>query len=221
MLLQDVSKIHTISPDLKGSVLKSMNRLKIIQKLIDINNAKSYLEIGVNKGHVINNIQVDYKIGVDPDNSSKATIFTTSDDFFINNKEKFDIIFIDGLHHAEQVEKDIINSLLVLNDGGYVICHDMLPTNKETQMVPRMQFNWTGDCWKAWVKLRSYRSDLKMFVVDADYGCGIVQYGKQELINISNKELSYENFLENKFEWMNIIDIETFKKLVKQRNIFI
>jgi hypothetical protein len=39
----------------------------------------------------------------------------TSDEFFEINKSTYDIIFIDGLHIDEQVERDIINGLKILN----------------------------------------------------------------------------------------------------------
>ena len=43
----------------------------------------------------------------------------TSDDFFLSNKDKFDVIFIDGLHIYEQVRKDVVNSINAINDGGW------------------------------------------------------------------------------------------------------
>ena len=51
----------------------------------------------------------------------------TSDEFFSQNKETFDLIFIDGLHIHEQVLKDIDNSLNVLNENGVILLHDCLP----------------------------------------------------------------------------------------------
>ena len=99
----------------------------------------------------------------------------TSDDFFKQNNENFDVIFIDGLHEYGQVYRDIQNSLKFLNDGGYIICHDMSPNNEIIQRYPQTHpGEWTGDCWKAWVKLKSEKSDLQMFVVDSDYGCGVI-----------------------------------------------
>lgn len=186
-----------------------MNRLDIINHLASINNAKWYLEIGVEKGKVFKNVTIPNKIGVDPDPNSKATIIQTSDDFFKENTKTFDIIFIDGLHHAQQVEQDIVNSLEVLNADGYIICHDMLPTNKKIQTVPRISGEWTGDCWKAWVRLRQHRKDLYMTVVDTDYGCGIIKKGKQSTINIIS-DITFENFQVHKKYWMNIISKNTF-----------
>lgn len=48
----------------------------------------------------------------------------TSDEYFTNNNEKFDIIYIDGWHEAPQVYKDINNSWDRLNLNGIIICDD-------------------------------------------------------------------------------------------------
>ena len=192
-----------------------MKRSKIINMYIEKYDYKSYLEIGISNGKNFKSINCDSKIGVDPCAyfKSRDILEKTSDEFFANNKLKFDIIFIDGLHHSGQVYRDIKNSLNVLNDGGAIICHDMNPTREEIQIVPRISRTWTGDCWKAWVLLRSERKDLEMFVVDTDYGCGIIRTGEQELIELNDK-LTYENLDANRKEWLNLISIENFKEKI-------
>lgn len=191
-----------------------MKRHEIIQFLIDHYQYSSYVEIGVERGSNFSMIKCETKIGVDPNpikNGQNLTDFKmTSDEFFNINSNKYDIFFIDGLHHADQVYKDIKNSLSFLKENGTIVCHDMLPSNENEQIVPRKQSRWTGDCWKAWVKLRSEEKDLKMFVVNTDYGCGIIRKGNQELISIK-EEINYENFLINKNKWMNIVCIEDWK----------
>jgi len=52
-----------------------------------------------------------------------------SDDFFINNKEYFDIIYVDGSHEAFQVDKDINNAWKFLNNNGIMICDDFFYQN--------------------------------------------------------------------------------------------
>ena len=134
----------------------------------------------------------------------------TSDEFFLQNQEKFDVIFIDGLHEAYQVEKDINNSLEALNDNGFIMCHDMSPKSEAMQRVPRTEVGWTGDCWKAWVKVRSTNPNVKMFVVNTDFGCGVIQKGSQELLDLNNLDLTYENLNKHRKEWLNLISIEEF-----------
>ena len=116
-----------------------MNRTNIINHLAHKISAKKYLEIGVRKhSENFDKINIEYKVGVDPCFEAfdrEPTFKLTSDDFFAKNKETFDIIFIDGLHEAKQVELDILNSLQILSEGGFIVCHDMNPTTYERQLL--------------------------------------------------------------------------------------
>lgn len=191
-----------------------MNRIEIINGLIKKNGYKSYLEIGVQAGHCFSQIECENKIGVDPDKSSAATVYLSSDDFFEVNEDKFDIIFIDGLHHSEQVKNDIENSLRFLNKGGTIVMHDCLPTTKRMQEIPlQEQVEWTGDTWKAYLHYRS-NPNLTMAVVNVDWGCGIITKGSQEpFIWQYDYEPTYEGFQADKKQWMNIITPERFKEI--------
>lgn len=186
-----------------------MNRIEIINGLIAKNNYKSYLEIGVQAGHCFSAINCENKTGVDPDPASAATVISTSDLYFKGSIKKYDIIFIDGLHHSDQVKKDIDNSLKALKKGGTIVMHDCLPTSKRMQEIPLQEQNeWTGDTWKAFLKLRE-NHDLEMCVVNCDWGCGIIRMGVQEPFMVVNP--TYEGFVLNKNSWMNIISPEQFK----------
>jgi hypothetical protein len=50
----------------------------------------------------------------------------TSNDFFLTNNNKFDFIYVDGDHNADQVYLDILNSWRVLNKGGYLLLDDYM-----------------------------------------------------------------------------------------------
>jgi predicted O-methyltransferase YrrM len=103
-------------------------RFDIINFLIKKIGAKRYLEIGVEDGDSINAIQCEKKHGVDPA-SKNATHRIESDEFFamLAPSVKYDVVFVDGLHVADQAERDIVNSLEHLNDGGYIVVHDCNP----------------------------------------------------------------------------------------------
>ena len=89
---------------------------------------------------------MERKVGVDP--YSGGNFRGTSDEFFSKNNEKFDCIFIDGLHEYEQVCRDISNSLKILNKNGIILLHDCLPSTINQQAVPRYKAVWNGDVWK-------------------------------------------------------------------------
>ena len=187
-----------------------MNRTKIINSIINKYQYKTYLEIGCAGNRNFKRIKLEDKIGVDPRRG--GTIRKTSDDFFKDNNKIFDIIFIDGLHHSDQVYRDIINSLNFLKINGTIVVHDCNPVDHRAQIIPRPsnQKQWNGDVWKAWAKLRCERDDLEMFVIDADHGCGIIRIGKQEKLN---KIISdFHEFELNKSEILNLKTIEYFTK---------
>lgn len=61
------------------------------------------------------------------ENTDKSIEFfnMNSSVFFETNKEKFDIIFIDGDHSYEGVKSDYLNALNFINDDGYIVLHDI------------------------------------------------------------------------------------------------
>jgi len=192
-------------------------RTQIINILIDKIGAEHYLEIGLGDAYNFNSVSCKNKVSVDPcisddSRNSNPTFKMTSDEFFAQNNQNFDVIFIDGLHHADQVEKDINNSLRFLKKNGYIVCHDISPTSEAMQIVPQAQKEWTGDCWRAWVKIRSTNPNVYMFVVNADMGCGIIQKGSQSLLRLSMEcsELTYEHLNVNRKLWLNLVSIDDF-----------
>ena len=196
--------------------IAGMNRVDIISALAKRIDAQDYLEIGTAYGRVFNAISCKNKVSVDPcttDRSDeyKPTYQMTSDEFFAQNDHIFDLVFIDGLHEAGQIERDINNALKFLKPGGFIVCHDMSPHTESMQAVPRIQPEWTGDGWKAWVKIRSTNPNLEMFVVDTDYGCGVITQGSQTVLDLKGLEVSYKNFDKNREEWLNLISPEDFE----------
>ena len=85
----------------------SIHRKEIINTIIKSKNFKNYLEIGCDQNELFLEVQIKNKIGVDPNDGGTHRI--TSDVFFKKNKDKFDLIFIDGLHIYSQTLKDINN----------------------------------------------------------------------------------------------------------------
>ena len=196
-------------------------RTDLLNHLINKRNYKKYLEIGVrdaNKGN-FNNIKIDYKIGVDPEPRTRQSniVELTSDDFFKVNKEKYDIIFIDGLHLEEQVDKDIVNSLDALNENGIVLLHDCNPPTEFRQRdnyeVNGKFPSWNGTVWKSIAKVRMTRTDLKVQVVDTDWGVGIIEKSENQELYPETTDLNYKFLDTNRKELLNIIDTDTFFKM--------
>ncbi len=184
-----------------------MTRADIINYFVIKYKMEKYLEIGVQNSWCINQIKCPFKDSVDPDKDTKANYHMTSDDFFKKNTNLYNLIFIDGLHEAEQVFRDIGNALNSLEDDGVVIIHDCLPPNEDSQKVPRETKIWVGDVWKAILRYRQ-STDLEVRVVNTDYGVGIIRKGKQTVLEKITED--YNEFDKDRERLLNLISIKEF-----------
>jgi len=189
-----------------------MDRIKLINYLISRYRFKSYLEIGCEYNECFNQIKCDSKVGVDPERG--GTHRMTSDRFFeLNNKNmKFDIVFIDGLHHCEQVVRDISNSLGCLTPDGIIVLHDCNPTSRELEAVPRPEPHtwWNGDVWKAIVFFRQVMS-LDTVVGDFDFGCAIIRRHPNTAPLYSDiwySNMTYDHLETFRQPWLRLASIE-------------
>lgn len=192
-----------------------INKIELINKLVDKFNFKNYLEIGVAAGDNFRGVVCDNKVGVDPDPNSAATHIMSSDEYFntLPSDVKFDIVLIDGLHLYEQCYKDITNALNHLSPNGIIICHDMNPLeemyNTRVYNVPL----WNGDVWKSFVKIRNERNDVYTTMIeDCDFGLGVITWGNQEPITLDKPvdRLLYNDFKTNKAYLMNTTTLDKF-----------
>ena len=188
-------------------------RWDLIEYLIKKNNYTNYLEIGCDQNQLFSKVIIDNKIGVDP--VSGGNIRKTSDDFFKENNDKFDIVFIDGLHTYEQVKKDILNSVNCLNVNGIILVHDCMPDSLGKQAVPRYKMQWNGDVWKAIVDLRQ-TEDLDIYTCEMDQGIGIITKKKDSSLLSLNKpmhKIKFKDYFDNYKEYMRVISLAELKKI--------
>lgn len=178
-----------------------MHRWDILNRLISAFGFRRYLEIGIADGYCFERVWCEQKVGVDPAPTGEMPhhpniVLQTSDDFFATySGPPFDLVFIDGLHLADQVRRDIENSFRLLSPEGVVVCHDMNPMLEEHQVVPQLQTEWTGDAWKALCNLRAARPDLDVFTLNTDWGCAIISRRLPRPPEFGPSELTWE-FLE-------------------------
>jgi hypothetical protein len=199
-----------------------MTRTEIINTLIRSKHYRSYLEIGVGDGANFNGVIAPDKTGVDPDPVTPATIRANSDRFFAENGRGFDLIFIDGLHEREQVTRDIDNSLKYLRVGGTIILHDCNPPDEKVQLMPKPNDTspWTGDVWKAIAGLRMHRPNLSVYVIDTDWGCGVVSPGSQRLFPSHPIESLTYKFLEiHRQSLLNLVSPDVWYSIVRSSTV--
>ncbi|MGH2622042.1 MAG: class I SAM-dependent methyltransferase [Sphingobacterium sp.] len=188
-----------------------MNKEQIINELIEENGYTRYLEIGYFTGDSYRKVECANKAAVDPaiketEPHAPNLHSMTSDEFFAKNEGVFDIVLIDGLHHADQVRKDVINASKCLSPNGCIVLHDVNPATKDEQIVPRKQRVWTGNCWRTFVGFRQKYPDTEAFAYPFDHGVGvIIPAGKKFRAHFENKEMSYEEFDTNRKTLLGLI----------------
>jgi hypothetical protein len=192
-----------------------------------------YLEIGVEYGYTYSNTHFIDKTGVDPDpkcsypNIEKCL----SDEFFEKNekdlgkeKDKYDVIFIDGMHHSENVLRDFNNSVNVLSKGGFLFLDDILPLNYNEQLkIPRLHHyengilkygeEWTGDVWKfVYHLLTKYSGNINFgYFYNINYR-GVLFINIKEYFQIPEtdeniSEINSYNYFENYNNYLELLSL--------------
>ena len=182
-----------------------MTRIEIIRRSLAAVGGRRYLEIGVKEGICFRAIDAETKVAVDPRfafrpplrgrlrtalrrTSGELYFPTTSDSFFARHGSRlapFDVVFVDGLHTAEQAHRDIVNALELLGADGIVVVHDCnpqsaaaaAPTLVEAARTDGFVGDWNGDVYRAIIRLRT-RDDLVTSVLDTDQGVALVRWGR-------------------------------------------
>jgi len=184
-------------------------RWDLINEIIKKQKFIDYLEIGCFDNDCFSKININNKTGVDP--IKGGTIKKTSDEFFKTNSNKFDIIFIDGLHEYDQVKRDILNSIKFLNKGGVILCHDSLPAEYSEQTVPYTFGLWVGDVWKAISEFRNSQ-DLDICVCAIDHGVSVIKIRENsnpyKSLDFNLKKLNYKFYYKHHNQLMNIKEFE-------------
>lgn len=188
------------------------NRTTLINYLIKTHHYISYLEIGVSNSYYnLAHIKCPIKIGIDP-NCENVTFQLTSDEAFqYISPNTFDIIFIDGLHQEQQVDRDIENSLRVLKKDGIIVLHDCHPAKPihALEINPGHGADWNGTVYKSMIKFHQLNPDCS-FVINFDHGCGII-YPKLAktpiLFNNQPLDISWDTFDNNRTKLLNLKNI--------------
>lgn len=214
---------------------KQPRRTAIINQLIRSLGKQDvhYLEIGVrNPADNFDGVQASHKYSVDPSvefKSNPVMFQMTSDAFFgklragelLTPQMKFDVIFIDGLHLAEQVERDTHHALACLAEGGFVVLHDC---NPPTQWHAREAFHceltpagvqWNGTTWKAYFKARGLPG-VQSCCIDSDWGvavlCRHLPLGTGD--SSGNPFYEFQVMADHRQEHLNLMSYEAFCKLL-------
>jgi hypothetical protein len=213
---------------------KKPTRTELINYILSKRNDKTtYLEIGVrNPNDNFNHIKASEKYSVDPGvefTENPVDFQLTSDAFFhqldqgkvLDPSIRFDVVFIDGLHLAAQVDRDISNALRYLKEDGFIVMHDCNPPTEwharesyEYHHTPAKQM-WNGTTWKAFVRWRTIDA-VSACCVDTDWGLGVISkscdFGPN--LSLGNPYFEYKDLQVDRKNYLNLLSFDQFKSKI-------
>ncbi|WP_158621668.1 class I SAM-dependent methyltransferase [Corallococcus aberystwythensis] len=199
-------------------------RTDILNALIARYGFSRYLEIGIGDPvHNFERIVAALKHSVDP--APGATYRMGSDAFFASAppEQRYDLIFIDGLHEEEQVLRDIEGALARLTPEGAVVLHDTNPPTEWHQRPPEEYASgteWNGTVWRAVVRFRLNHPEVPLYTVDTDWGCTVIRPADgpaQPLSGVSANDLTWAQLDLHRDQWLNLLPLSSFQKQVMLR----
>ena len=196
-----------------------MNKTELINYLADHRKYKRYLEIGMHaEEDNFKHVRCAHKV--------RITSGVTGNDEEINDTRleqtgnKFDVIFIDGIHTEAQVLNDIDLALKYIDAGGTIIIHDCLPPDAWHQRELAEYHpgeNWNGTTWKA--VLRVFNQTIhKCSIIDTDWGCGIIDTSSRQAP--INRDLPGTLDYERHYKWLLTYKISVAAFIRDQIKVF-
>jgi hypothetical protein len=177
-----------------------MTRDAVLQGMLALFDAPHSLEVGVSQGVTFHNVEAQKKVAVDPvfrfdveaarkQNPSARYHDVTSDAYFasiVDPDERFDVIYLDGLHTAEQTLRDLLNALTYLKPDGIIVIDDVKPSSHLASIPNRPTFakvrefigsnskTWMGDVYKVIFFVDTFLQQLSWRTVAENHGQAIV-----------------------------------------------
>ncbi len=175
-----------------------MGRSEVINRLLAGVSDPAYLEIGVQNGHTFRAVKAARKIAVDPqfafdvaaaraDPANAGCDYhpVTSDAYFsdfADPRDRFDLIFIDGLHTFDQTLKDLLNALVCVKEDGLIVIDDVMPVTYASSISDISHFSrfrqaaeikdgsWMGDVYKLVFFIEQYMPLFTYATVAENHG---------------------------------------------------
>ena len=229
-----------------------MLRSEVNQKVLNLFENPSYLEIGVDNGETFHAVKASRKVAVDPEfkfdvSNKRSEVVShereyhilTSDQYFSSvNKmnERFDVIFIDGLHTFDQTLKDLLNAFMCLKDNGIIIVDDVFPTSYAASLpslellhrylasIGSSDSTWMGDVFRLVLFVENYLPLFSYATVKENHGQMIMWHQSRSVNKLQYKSvesISRAEYIETVIQGdhFNFMPMDDILRLLKNRPI--
>ncbi|MBB6511148.1 hypothetical protein F4695_004546 [Rhizobium soli] len=200
------------------------SRAEVVQSFLNLFEDPRYLEIGVNKGETFHAVKAGTKVAVDPQfifdveacakaNPNASYYQVTSDKYFghiVTTNDKFDVVYVDGLHTSEQTLRDILNATEILAPKGVIVVDDVKPTTHLAAIPDRQTFfkvrsfltldekSWMGDVFRVVYFIDTFMQQWSHRTVSDNHGQAVVwrnrrrQVSERTIVEVGGK--TFEHF---------------------------
>lgn len=177
-----------------------LSRTEVVQGLLSRHSVPSYLEIGVSTGATFHAVKASRKVAVDPvfDFDLEAARASqpeaqyhevTSDEYFgriAGLSDRFDVIFLDGLHTLEQTLRDFTSAIPFLAPRGVIVIDDVVPDShfaaiRDLTVFRTLRHNniatsasWMGDVYRVVFFIETFFQQFSYRTVADNHGQLIV-----------------------------------------------
>lgn len=222
-----------------------ITRPEAVQRLLSLYDRPRYLEIGVCKGATFHNVSAYEKVAVDPKfqfdvDDARATAPNAtyhevpSDEYFgsiADPDEKFDVIFLDGLHTSEQTLRDFMSAILLLRNNGVILIDDVRPPTYLASIPNRSNFfkvrrfvksrdqRWMGDVYRLVYFIQTFAQQFTYAIITDNHGQAVVWRKRREavphrtILDVGSK--TFEDFVLDK-DAFPLMRLEEIVALIEQ-----
>jgi hypothetical protein len=137
---------------------------------------------------------------------------------YLRNDQKYDIVFVDSYHTFDQTTADLALACELVSERGLIIVHDCKPEKKESTGNQYHRGAWLGQSYEAFIKFRYQNLQHNCFVIDTDYGCGVIQ---KNVPTKKHLEIPENAIIDEAVEWsffekhyvklLDLVSIDEFK----------
>ena len=143
----------------------------------------------------------------------------SSNEFFEDNTNLYDLIFIDGDHNYSQVKLDVENALESLTPNGMVVMHDTCPTKRKHVEPKKDEIQeWCGDSFKVAAEYNQ-KDGFSVITWAQDFGVTIIKVGETAESSSFDYDINFYNLLKYKYEMVNAQSIDVINSNIGNNNI--
>lgn len=205
--------------------MSTVTRRRAVQGLLNLFHEPSYLEIGVNEGATFTKVKARRKVAVDPvflfdvpeaAAADPASEFheVTSDEYFgtiVDPSERFDVIYLDGLHTFEQTLRDFTNAVHHLAPNGAIVVDDVCPVSYLASLPDRDNYfkvrnfldvtdkSWMGDVYRLVFFVETFYQHMSYATIADNHGQAVIWRERRQEVPLrtvrETGELSFEDFV--------------------------